>query len=279
MKWVAIAKKDFREARRSKLLWAVTGVFTLFIVGVIATSSEGTSAVDSSMGTMTGIGTFLLPLPVLVASYLAITGERESGRIKYLLGLPATRFEVVAGKFVGRAFVAMLAIFVAYLLGAIMLWLRFGELPIAEYVQFITLTLYFTTVWVGIAVGISALSDTRGKALTGVLGIYFVFILSYTLPGMNPVSGTQYVVEEVFGLSPIPGLYDILVIISPAYAYSNATNVLVRGVEFDGSSYAGEYGSEFPFYLQSRFMLMVLFLWLVVPLVVGYLRFRNTELN
>ena len=35
MSWVAVAKKDFRDAGRSKGLWALTILFTLLVVGIV----------------------------------------------------------------------------------------------------------------------------------------------------------------------------------------------------------------------------------------------------
>jgi hypothetical protein len=43
-------------------------------------------------------GALLIPLAALVAAYLSIAGERESGSIKFALSLPISRGDLVLGK-------------------------------------------------------------------------------------------------------------------------------------------------------------------------------------
>lgn len=276
MSWQTIARKDFRDSRRSKILWGTTGIFLVFVVGLLMIDQpDGTSATQA-MSTLAGISVFFLPLTVLVIGYLSITGERESGSIKYLLGLPTTRRQVLVGKFVGRSLVALLAILVALVVGAVVIWLRFDSLPVAEYATFTLLTLYFTVVWVGIGVGISAMSATRGRALAGTIGIYFVFSLMWNV--INPVDTISAIVEDLLGLEAMPQLYDFILHVSPSFSYVIAHNEFV-GSGRAGGRYTGMYGRDFPIFLQDWFMLVILFAWLAVPLAVGYLKFRDTELD
>jgi ABC-2 type transport system permease protein len=65
-------------------------------------------------------GLNIVPVLALVASYLAIAGERESGTLKLLLGMPPTRREVVLGKLLGRLAVTTTAIVVAFTVGALL---------------------------------------------------------------------------------------------------------------------------------------------------------------
>lgn len=281
MSWPAIARKEFRDARRSTMLWGATAVFLLVVSLLLesnrAAGGEETSAAELAMSSMLGVGMFLLPLIVLVIGYLSITGERESGSIRYLLGLPTTRRAVVTGTFVGRSLVATVAIGVALLGGAVVMALRYGTVPVGEYAGFSLLTLYFAVVWTGIAVGVSALSATRGRALAGVLGIYFLFsVVWLMLPDIDPRDGAVYVVEALLGMEPIPELYDFVLLVSPSAAYATAVDTLVLG---RGGAVAGAYGGEIPFYLQDWFTLVILLGWLIVPLAVGYLRFVDAELS
>lgn len=279
MSWTAIAKKDFRDARRSKKIWAIGGVFLLLLALILLSSpTDGPNATTGPMTQVVGISMFLLPLAVLVMTYHSITGERESGSIKYLLGLPATRFEAVVGKFVARSLVAGLGIFVALVGGAVIMRFHFGALPVVEYTKLGLLTLYFTVVWAGIGVGLSALSRTRGQALVGTLGIYFVFGVMWLTSFLNPEESVAYVVEDLFSLDPIPGLYDFVAHLSPAFAYGTANYELAID-EASRMPLDGYYGSELPFYLSDWFMLVILLAWLVVPLGLGYFRFRDAELG
>lgn len=280
MNWLAIAKKDFRDARRSKILWGAMLILNLFILGVLATNTTDPggqwSAAQVAMSTMVGVGMFFLPLIMVVIAYLSITGEQESGSIKYLLGLPNRRLDVLVGKFVGRTAVAMLGILIALVVGAVIMYVRFDEVPLVQYAGFSLLMLYFAAVYVGIAVGVSALSRTRGRALAGTLGVYFVFSVLWIFPSFNPQTATSYVVETLLGLDAMPRLYDLVLHLSPSYAFSIANYELV--LEMTRSGYVGSYPGGFPVYLQGWFMLVIMFAWFAGPLALGYARFRDAEI-
>lgn len=276
MKWVTIARKDFQDARRSRMLWGATGLFLLVVCGILLIDPpEGGTATDA-MATMIGVSVFFVPIVVIVMSYLSITGERESGSIKYLLGLPVERRDVLVGKFVGRSAVAGLAVSIAFVCGAVVLGYQFDTFPLVEYTQFVLLSLFFVIVWVGISVGISAMSHTRGQALAGTLGPYFLFSIVWML--FDPQNGVRYFVEDLLGLNSMPQLYDFVLHISPSFTYLIAHNSFIDGGRA-GDRYLGQYGGEYPFYLADWFMIVILLVWATVPLAVGYLRFRNAELG
>ncbi|MFC7193499.1 ABC transporter permease [Halosimplex aquaticum] len=83
MSTVTVAKKDFKAARRSKMLWGAAialGMIAAF-VGYVAGGAEATDVrrVQSLFRTLAMFLGVLLPIVALVASYLAIAGEREGG--------------------------------------------------------------------------------------------------------------------------------------------------------------------------------------------------------
>src|SRR6056297_857844 len=129
MSWLAIARKDFRDARRAKILWGATGIFLFFYAVLLLTASQGgqsgSEAATDATGGLIFAGAFLLPLVIISMGYLAIAGEREAGSIKYLLGLPNSRREVLVGKFVGRSALALTAVGIALAVGAGMLVVKF----------------------------------------------------------------------------------------------------------------------------------------------------------
>lgn len=274
MNVVAIARKEFRDVRRSNALWALTAVVTVLLVVPVLTrsgSAPGTdlTPVETAVSSQLTLGTFLLPLALLVPSYDAITGELESGSVTYLLGLPNTRLEAVAGKLAGRTAAATLGVLVAFGIGGALVVVEFGSLPVGTYLAVVSLTAYFTAVWTSVGVGISALAGSRGRALAGALGTYFVFVFAWlVVPSVSPRRLAAYAVESVLGLAGMPALYDFVFRLSPATAYAFAGNGVITGGEDSGA-----------FFLQDWFMLVILFGWLVGPLVAGYLRFRNAELT
>ena len=106
MNWLVIARKEFDDAIRSRLLWGVVA-FVAVLVSLTMLVPTLVPVLDADV--LAGIGAasefaaMLVPILALVAAYLAIAGERESGSLRLLLGLEPSRGTVVVGKFVERA--------------------------------------------------------------------------------------------------------------------------------------------------------------------------------
>ena len=277
MNWLVIARRDFQDARRSRILTLVIGLFVALVALLMATSStSGETPAEDALWTLHGIAVFLMPIVMLVVGYLAIAGERESGRIKYLLGLPNRRWEVVLGKFVSRALIATLAIGLSIGVGLLIMALRFPTVPVADGVTLGAFMLFFAIVYVGMAVGISAMTASRARAMAGVIGVYVFFTVYWIAPQVNPMNSVSYVVETIFGLSPRENLYEFVLLLSPSFAYDRLANGFLFDRAQDGSQPAAP---DAPLYLQESFMPVILAGWLVLALAVGYLRFRNAELG
>jgi ABC-2 type transport system permease protein len=283
MNWAAIAKKDFRDARRAKILWGATGIFVFFYAVFLLTASQGNQpaeeAATDAIGGLIFAGAFLLPLVLISMAYLAIAGEREAGSIKYLLGLPNSRFDVLLGKFLGRSAIALTAVGISVVAGAVMLLFQFGTVP-GEYLVYVALTAIFSLAFVAIAVGVSAFSASRGKAMAGSIGIYFLFGVLWIVPGVNPQDSVSFLVEDLLGMDAVPELYHFVEQLSPVMAYGAAVQGFVYGAPDDpGSPEFHPAASDTPIYLTDEFMIGILLAWIVVPLAIGYWRFNRAELG
>lgn len=276
MNWWVIAQRDFQDARRSRILGLVVGLFVVLVGLVMATSSTtGRTPAEDALWNLQGIVLFLMPIVMLVVGYLSIAGERESGRIKYLLGLPNRRWEVVVGKFLSRSLVAALAIILSMAVGLAIMAVRFDSVPVADALVMTALMLFFGTVYVGIAVGVSALTASRARAMAGVIGVYVVFTVYWIAPP-SPTNAVAYVVEDLLGMSPRENLYEFVFHLSPSFAYSRLANETLFERAQDGAQVVDP---DAPFYLQETFMPVILVGWVVLALGVGYLRFRDAELG
>ena len=87
-------------------LWALATVLALLFAGIAyGFSGYALSATETVVELFKVLGmvlAFLLPIVALVATYMAIAGERESGGVKFLLGLPNSRRDVFLGKLASR---------------------------------------------------------------------------------------------------------------------------------------------------------------------------------
>lgn len=131
-----VAAKDFLDARRAKIVWLVGSHYALLIALFFLQARFGGADGPSSLLTVPWnvvfVGAVFVPAIALVAAYLAIAGERESGSIKYLLSTPVSRRDVVVGKYVSRARIvaASLAFGFAVAAGLAAAWFDFRH-PVA----------------------------------------------------------------------------------------------------------------------------------------------------
>ena len=265
--WTHVARKDFADAIRSKTLWALSIVMIAFaLLGMYAPHAlESDPSVEDAVALLNTPMLILVPILGLIVGYMAIVGERDTGSIKFLLGLPILRWEVLVGKFVGRSLVLAVPILLAFSIAVPLVVVLYGEFPVTDYLQFVAVAVLTAVVFVAIAVGVSASVSSRGKAMAGVIG---VFVLFEYLWGLVPTA-IYYVVNGELPGAELPGWYEFILQASPGFAVSRFVDVLSG----DGIS------SDLPVYLQEWVSGVFVALWIVVPLAVGYVRFKRASIS
>ena len=284
-----VARKEFEDAGRSKLLWALIGLLVgLVVIGYAAiwhivddvTAAEVLSFVAMPLQV-------LLPIAALIAGYMAVVGERRSGSIKLLMGLPPNRADVVFGKLLGRTAVVGVAVGLACLVSLVLGAVLFGSVPFADWLGFAAVSLLFGTTFVGLAIGVSAGVATRGKSMALVVGLYMVFVVFWELL----TAGPYYLIYDEGPPVEAETWYLVLEQFNPISAYTTLASNIVEGdvqsimfrfglEDFEAAvlTPAERYAGDAPFYLQDWFGVVVLLAWAVVPVAIGYYRFSNADL-
>lgn len=283
MSWTIIAKKDFRDAIRSRALWALTILFILFAAGFIYLSwalqqflqqaaQQTMAATGPTVGLISGLSGsagFLVPLIGLLMGYKSIVGERESGSLKLLLSLPHSRRDVVIGKLVGRTGVVAIAIVIGFVAGGIVAFFLYNSFAVGAFISYILLTVVLGLVFVAIAVGFSAAMRSASRALYGTVGLFVLFVFVW---GFIPLL-LRFVLSG-FALPDVmsrPDWAAFLSLLNPTTAYGHASAALFPALQRSISE-------TVPFYLQDWFGFVILAAWIVVPLGLGYYRFNTTDL-
>jgi ABC-2 type transport system permease protein len=274
MSWAVVAQKDFEDAIRSKLTLGLTALFVL-LVGGLAFAYGFIDGFGSGMGEgssgfivfLQGSGAFFVSIVALLVGYKAIAGERESGTLSFLLGLPHTRRDVVVGKVVGRAGVLVVALVSAFAVAAALL-VGLGEsfAPI-EYLLFTLLTVLYAVSFVTVAVALSSMTASSSRAAAGAIG-FWVF---------NQFWGALALVALVLvnGLSmpeaPWPDWYHAIAGLGPGAAYGNAAAFFLP------EELTGQVQSQLGG-LPEWYGLVVILAWLLVALALGIYRFERIDL-
>ena len=278
MSWMTVARKDFQDARRSRVLWALSVVFLALAAGGAGlyafvpdiTAGPGGSTIGL-LGFLASPVTLFVAVASVVVCYKSVAGETESGSGKLLLSLPHTRRDVILGKVVGRGLVLMVPVAVGLVL---MLAVVFaGGVPFSpvNYAVFVAVTLFFALVYVALFVGVSATTTSTTRAATISVLLLVVFEVAWDVVPLGAwfvASGFQVPSGFLAGNFGVrPDWVAFLFQLPPSGAYQNAIGGFLSGS-----------GRSDPFFLTSWFSLIVLALWALVSLAVGYARYRRADL-
>ena len=278
MSTLAVARKDFRDAIRSRVLLGLTALFVLFVAGASYFFAQiqpqpGTGGDPTALILIFSLlapAGLLVPIIGLALGYKAVVGERQSGRMKLLLSLPHSRLDVVIGKTLGRTGVLAVAILVGFVVGAAVIFWQSSRFTPANYLAFTLVTVLLGLAYIAIGVAVSSATRSTFRALIGGIGVLLVleFLWGQVL---------LVVVYLVNGFSlpqqPPGEWYFFLQGVPPGSAYSSAATALLP----ENPNALAVAGPD-AFYLQDWFGFVILAAWIIVPLALGYLRFESTDL-
>ncbi len=306
MSWQAVARKEFRDAIRSRWLHGSTLFFALFLGGAAALFfgvliGPENRQVSNLFGFFANLGVFSFSFPGLLAlvlgfialstSYGSITGERETGSVKLLLSLPNSRLDAVVGKFLGRSAVVVAALLVGFLFVFVVLIATGTRLQLGSFVPQVALTALLGVAFVSIGLGISALAGSNREATLATMGLYLVFavlwgsvsegipkLLNYTADqvGAGGVSELTRVKLGVFlkYLNPLKA-YETL---AAELYYGPARARLVSATFGEQTALGPVLQESVPVYFSGGFLFVVLLLWIALPVAVGYWAFDREDL-
>ncbi|WP_226482080.1 ABC transporter permease subunit [Natrinema amylolyticum] len=294
--WRDVARKDFEDAARSRLLWGLIAVFVAFLVMSLLSAEQlfpEPVTVDAALA-LSGVAMLaqlFVPGIALVAGYMAVVGERRSGSLRVLLSYPFSRGEIVAGKLAGRLLVTGTALAVGFAVASVLVVALYGVPGVTTFAGFVATGVLLGLTFTALAVGGSAAASTQGRARTLTIGS-FVGMVFFWKP---VVVGIYYAVT-----GSLPGIqaepwYFLLKRLNPLEAYRViAGAVLDERVdavpEFpledvpvnapaETLELSNRLAGEVPFYLADWFSVVVLLAWGLVPVVAGYRRFEDADLG
>lgn len=276
-----VARKDFTDARRARIVWLVGVHYALLVVLFFAQvrlrGVAGAPDALAALWNMAFVGAVFVPAVALVAAYLAIAGERESGSIKYLLSTPVSRRDVVVGKYVSRAGIVAVALLAGFGTAAALSAVWFGAVRPAVFVAIAALTTVYALAYVAVAIGISSLTGSRSQAMIGALGFYFTTNLVTLNDDISGLAGLEYVLNELLGLGVGPDPIQFLgIVTNPTRAYM----VAAIGAFPESMTEAMELpaATGLSWYVQPEAATVVLLAWLVGPILVGLRAFERAEI-
>lgn len=291
--WLTVARKDFADAGRSWQLYVLGAVFTATAIlgglspllrDMVRTTEYSTASFQRGLASMMDMTGFVVPLVVLLFGHMAIVGQVERGSLRTLLAFPVSRRDVVLGTLLGRTAAVVTTISGGLLVGFVAMWLLYDSSAPLAYAGTSVSILAFSACFVAMAVGISAATRTRGRALALAIGAFAVttFLWGVLLSLVRLVAGVS-VIRYLDEPDQAPGWYVFLDRVHPGTALRHVVSNWVVPV-FPSSGVGDTLGRPTlttpgpePFYLDAWALAVVLLAWGLVPLVIGYWRFRDAE--
>lgn len=268
MSWLDIAKKDFSDIIRSKKLWIIILIFsivTMFSVYLPEMFLKEPTLVKNpekiGFNTAFEFAKMLVPITALVASYLSITGEKESKSIKMLLGLGNTRSEIVFAKVISRTITVTIGIMIGFATSIILTLIVYNSTIINQLILIAILSAYLGFSYVGIAIGISEISNTRKRAaILSTTAFILLTILWREIPS---------IISMLLPGSGLASLKTIISVLSPTTAYNELGKIIFQM----NPSYI-----ESPI-MSKYFLTTIIAAWGIIPILIGYVKFKKQDLN
>mgnify|MGYP000091375064 CR=1 FL=1 len=284
MSFTTVLRDDFTNTRRSYVVLGVIGALTAFVALIVHQVADFHEDAFRALVDVSFFFFLVFPLILIPLTYLAVAGDRERGSIKHALGLPNTRAEYVAAKFVSRASVATAAVVVATTV-AFLLGLALYTDPVdpLRFVRFAAITALFVASLTAVFVALSTVTSRRSRAMFGVIAAYFV--LGPFWFGFLPIVNLQAVVDTVadlLGTSVSEETFGYIQFASPTTAYLGGLEPVYEGVIGTGEyeRIDGNYVSDTDaLYTNAWYHWLVMTVWGVGALGLAYARFRVAELG
>ncbi|WP_181684920.1 ABC transporter permease [Halorhabdus salina] len=276
MSTLAVAKKDFQDALRSRALWGLSVLFILLSLFIAYAFAEFTTEMGIEEQTAEGLAYFLasqiglfVSVTAIVIAYKAIAGERESGSIKILLSLPHTRRDVLLGKVLGRSATLAVPTLIGLAAGAALGSVLMGEFAVVALGALLAMSLLFVVTYISIVVGLSALTGSTSRASMLTIGYFLVFEFLWGAVSF----GVVWLMNGFSLPSEMPNWVFLVNQVPPSAAFTTGLTALMPG------DIPAATDPDFQaFYATPWLGLVILAFWLVVPLAIGYWRFSKADI-
>ncbi len=204
---LAVAGLELRLGFRNRWVILSVAILTLFagILALVGSAPTGTLGVDRLSVTAASLATlsvYLVPLIALLLAFDTVAGEIDRGTLQLVLACPVSRFEILAGKFLGHVCVLSIAVVIGYGLsgGAIAVTGEGSTQGVVVLVRLVATSILLGAVFLAVGYLASALVRQTGTAAALAVGVWLVAVVLYDLGllAMVVIDGQGVVATTLF---------------------------------------------------------------------------------
>ena len=280
MNWCHVAWADFRELGRSRLVWLAAAVVTglcglgAAIPSLVADGSDpsytiGVETLFIAFGTV-------VPFVALGFGHSVVVGARESGTMRFLLGLPNRRLDIILGMALSRIAATVGVAASGGILGLLVVFAVYDSVALGPTLLVVAGLVTIAIVYAVVGIAVSASSGSSTSAVCGAFGVYVVlFFLWNRIP-----QAVYWLLDGSLPSGDIrPGWFAFLTRLNPGTAVGDLTAARfewMRNGQYVSTPRTTEMISgDVPFYLSEPAAVAGVLAWIVIPLVFSYWSFRR----
>jgi ABC-2 type transport system permease protein len=250
-------------------------VFTVLAIGltfVVANPNPmaGPPPMRFAVISVGGALSLLLPLVGLISSYAALVGERETGSVRFLLGLPNSRVDAYSGKFLSRSTVVLIPLIIGMVLTAIVVALTFEDGSFLGMLGLTLVSVPYALLFVGIGLSASAYADSSNRAVAIVIAVFVTLRMGWPALQWLGLQGME-------NAHPRPEWFFWVGRINPINAYVKLTTLFAE-FEYGHPLIMIPEGAVSTIATSHAFAAVVLLVWTVLAPIAGLVYFRDRDL-
>ena len=264
-----IAAKELRTTVASKWFWmwalAFVGLAAILVVVALPGSRlEGHAGFGRTAASLVTLVQIIVPLMGLTLGALSIAGQKESGALRFLLSHPVSRTEAFWGTYLGLSAALALASGAGFGVAGVLTALRGVSAGAGTYVWIAVLSWLLAIGMLGVGMLISTFTNRSGAALGVAIFVWLVMVFIGDLGLMGTAAATSMPVGVLFGVA----------LLNPVEAFRLTALTAFSG-SLDVLGPAGVFAVDSLGDLLVPVLVTVLLLWVSVPALLAWARFRG----
>ena len=266
-----IARKELRDAIRSKWFWLWAGAFGV-LAAVLANVALPGSQVSEfgnfgrSAASLVALVQIIIPLMGLTLGAQSLAGQKESGALRFLLSHPVSRTEAFWGTFSGLAAALMATAAAGFGAAGLVTGLQGGGANAGSFVRIALLSWVLAVTMLGIGMLVSTFTNRSGAALGTAVFVWLTFAFLGDIGLMGTSVATDLPVSALF----------FAALANPVEAFRLASLTAFSG-SLDVLGPAGTYAVDRLGDNLEPVLLATTAVWAVVPATLASIRFNRSK--
>lgn len=269
-----IAKKEFMDNLRNNWIIILTVLFIILTLVISFVSGGGSLGdVEITVVGLLAISSLLIPIIAVMLGYDTISGEAESRSLLVVQSYPVSREEVYFGKFLGLSSVLVVSTLLGFGISGIVILVTVGGTNPVGFLVFMLLTILLGLIYLSLSLCFSSILKRHTTSLYAGIALFFwSMIISSVIMGIHLGTGGTF--EDFLGGNMPDWIWISMMILSPMDMYQTS---IFLGFDLQIADISG-FTIIIPDFITMTNLLVIITIWIVIPLVVGYYFYRKRDI-